>query len=341
MPQPVEGNPNLWTPGIKYGVRPGSFTHLTEFFGPVLAVMRFDKLSEAVALVNQTGYGLTSGLESLDEREWDYWKNHIHAGNLYINRVTTGAVVLRQPFGGIGKSVFGLGMKAGGPNYVAQFMDFTDLPTAQPEGALSKPTLASLCDGLGAAGNPDGPKIIAAARSYDVAAREEFQREHDHFKLVGQDNFRRYRPLESVRVRVHAEDSAFEVFARACAGHAAGCRVTMSVPTGLKSPAVYLLEQLTESWAGDLEFIEESDEQLIAAMAGRQTDRVRYAAAVRVPQAVLKAAAAAGVCVAANPVSGQGRLELLWYLHEQSVSIDYHRYGNLGSRVAEPRAEVL
>ncbi len=118
MPQPVKENPCLWTPGIKYGVRPGSFTHMTEFFGPVLAVMRFETLSEAVALVNQTGFGLTSGLESLDEREWDFWKKHIHAGNLYINRVTTGAIVLRQPFGGMGKSVFGAGMKAGGPNYV-------------------------------------------------------------------------------------------------------------------------------------------------------------------------------------------------------------------------------
>ncbi|MEI6785841.1 MAG: hypothetical protein WCQ21_33565 [Verrucomicrobiota bacterium] len=38
----------------------------------MLAVMRFAKLSEAVSLVNQTGYGLTSGLESLDEREWEY-----------------------------------------------------------------------------------------------------------------------------------------------------------------------------------------------------------------------------------------------------------------------------
>src|SRR5678815_6009381 len=88
--------------------------------------MRFQSLREAVALVNQTGYGLTSGLESLDEREWAYWQEYLHAGNLYLNRVTTGAVVLRQPFGGFGKSVFGPGMKAGGPNYVAQFMDFTD-----------------------------------------------------------------------------------------------------------------------------------------------------------------------------------------------------------------------
>ena len=62
----MENNPNLWSPGIKYGVRPGSYTHLTEFFGPVLGVMRFKSLAEAIALVNQTGYGLTSGLESLD-----------------------------------------------------------------------------------------------------------------------------------------------------------------------------------------------------------------------------------------------------------------------------------
>jgi RHH-type transcriptional regulator, proline utilization regulon repressor / proline dehydrogenase / delta 1-pyrroline-5-carboxylate dehydrogenase len=147
-PQPLEGNPCLWSPGIKYGVRPGSFTHLTEFFGPMLAVMRFETLSEAVGLVNQTGFGLTSGLESLDEREWDFWKNHLHAGNLYINRVTTGAIVLRQPFGGMGKSVFGAGMKAGGPNYVAQFMDFADVIPVKNSGKPTRRTLAILCDGL-------------------------------------------------------------------------------------------------------------------------------------------------------------------------------------------------
>jgi RHH-type proline utilization regulon transcriptional repressor/proline dehydrogenase/delta 1-pyrroline-5-carboxylate dehydrogenase len=41
------------------------------------------------------------------------------------------------------------------------------------------------------------------------------------------------------------------------------------------------------------------------------------------------------------PVVAEGRLECLWYLHEQSLSVDYHRYGNLGRRTGEPRAEVL
>jgi RHH-type proline utilization regulon transcriptional repressor/proline dehydrogenase/delta 1-pyrroline-5-carboxylate dehydrogenase len=101
------------------------------------------------------------------------------------------------------------------------------------------------------------------------------------------------------------------------------------------------LEELTESWAGAIEFIEESDEQLAAAIHGRQTDRVRYAAPDRVPLAVLQAGNVAGGCVIATPVSSEGRLEVLWYLREQSISTDYHRYGNLGVRADEARAEVL
>lgn len=341
MPQPVAGNPCLWTPGIKYGVQPGSFTHLTEFFGPVLAVMCFEKLSEAVALVNQTGFGLTSGLESLDEREWDYWKAHIRAGNLYINRVTTGAIVLRQPFGGMGKSGFGPGMKAGGPNYVAQLMDFTDATLARADEAPTTPTLKSLCEGLRGGSCPEAERIIAAASSYERNQREEFGAEHDHFKLVGQDNIRRYLSVGSVRVRVHAGDTAFDIFGRACAAHVAGCGVVISAPPGLNSAHVLLLEQLTESWAGAIEFIEETDAQLAQVIRERQTDRVRYAAPDRAPLEVLRAGNEAGACVISTPVSAEGRLELLWYLIEQSISTDYHRYGNLGIRAAEPRAEVL
>jgi RHH-type transcriptional regulator, proline utilization regulon repressor / proline dehydrogenase / delta 1-pyrroline-5-carboxylate dehydrogenase len=341
MPQPLEGNPCLWTPGIKYGVRPGSFTHLTEFFGPMLAVMRFETLREAVALVNQTGFGLTSGLESLDEREWDFWKNHVHAGNLYINRVTTGAIVLRQPFGGMGKSVFGAGMKAGGPNYVAQFMDFTDAVLGGNSGKPIAPTLATLCDGLLAAKLSETKRIIAACLSCETALRDEFSWEHDHFKLVGQDNVRRYLPFENVRVRAHAADNTFEIFARAIAAHVAGCRVTVSAPPDLKSPAILLLEELTESWAGAIEFVGESDAQLVEVIRARQTDRVRYAAPNRPPISVLRAGAEAGGCVIGTSVSGEGRLEMLWYLREQSISTEYHRYGNLGTRVDERRAEVF
>ncbi|CAG0985496.1 hypothetical protein ARNL5_02819, partial [Anaerolineae bacterium] len=84
-PQRLADHPQLWTPGIKWNVQAGSATHRTEFFGPVLGVLRAENLEQAVALANQTGYGLTAGLESLDRREQDYWKDRIRAGNLYVN----------------------------------------------------------------------------------------------------------------------------------------------------------------------------------------------------------------------------------------------------------------
>ncbi len=342
QPQPSASNPNVWTPGIKYGASPGGYTHTTEFFGPLLAVMRFETLSEAVALVNQTGYGLTSGLESLDEREWDYWKENIHAGNLYINRVTTGAVVLRQPFGGMGKSVFGAGMKAGGPNYVAQFMEFIDAPLTKKSRPPTLPLFATLGTALLAKKVPSVESIIAAMASCEVARRDEFGEAHDHFNLVGQDNVRRYLPLANVRIRIHAKDSAFEVFTRVCAAQLAECRVTVSVaPAEAALPTVTLLKELTKSWATAIQFSTETDEQLATAIRLGQVARVRYAAPDRAPLVVLRAANAANGCLVSVPVSSEGRLEMLWYQHEQSVSTDYHRYGNLGHRSSEVRAEVL
>jgi RHH-type proline utilization regulon transcriptional repressor/proline dehydrogenase/delta 1-pyrroline-5-carboxylate dehydrogenase len=74
-------------------------------------------------------------------------------------------------------------------------------------------------------------------------------------------------------------------------------------------------------------------------MRDRQTDRVRYADPKRVPLEILKASAESGICAVSVPVSSEGRLELLWYVQEQSISVDYHRYGNLGQRASESRSE--
>ena len=248
--------------------------------------------------------------------------------------------MLRQPFGGMGKSGFGPGMKAGGPNYVAQFMDFEDTGASQPDGAPQLPSLAAVFAGLQARPQYGDARIVAAMLSYERNQREEFGAEHDHFRLVGQDNVRRYLPVGDVRVRVHPDDTLFEVFGRACAAHVAGCRVVISTPPGLDAPAVQRLEQVTESWAGAIEFVEETDAQLAQAIRGGQVDRVRYAAPGRAALEVLQAGNAANGCVVSTPVSAEGRLELLWYVREQSISTDYHRYGNLGPRADEQRAEV-
>ena len=342
QPRQDAQNPNLWSPGVKYGVQPGSLTHLTEFFGPVLGVMRYDRLYDAVALVNATGFGLTSGLQSLDEREIAQWQQTIYAGNLYINKPTVGAVVLRQPFGGFGKSCFGNGMKAGGPNYVAQLMEFADKRrrAARDEHIAHARLEQFRLSVRGVARNErDLPRLLQALESYGASQAAEFQCEHDHFRLLGEDNIRRYVAIREVRIRVDRRDTWFEIFARACAAKAAGCRITVSTPPGEPIPAVRMLDELTDPWAAGIEFVEETDARLGEVMRQRQTQRLRFAAPDRVPPVLRQVAAETGIFIADAPVLIEGRIELLWYVREQSVSHTYHRYGNLGARGSESRAE--
>ena len=240
----------------------------------------------------------------------------------------------------MGKSGFGPGMNAGGPNYVAQFMSFEDTGRVAQHEVTLPPTLSAFSEGLAADPLADDAPLAAAIRSYQHACDEEFAREHDHFLLVGQDNVRRYLPIGRVCVRVHPDDSAFETAARACAAHVAGCRVVVSTPPGLDSLAVRRLDVLTESWAGAIEFVEQSDAALTRSIREGRLDRVRYAAPQRVPDEVQAAGNAANGCIVSRTVSAEGRLELLWYLREQSLSVDYHRYGNLGVRAGEERAPV-
>jgi RHH-type proline utilization regulon transcriptional repressor/proline dehydrogenase/delta 1-pyrroline-5-carboxylate dehydrogenase len=185
---------------------------------------------------------------------------------------------------------------------------------------------------------------LDAIASYDEWSRAEFHQWHDHFRLLGEDNFRRYLPVEPLRIRVHQDDTLFEIFARAAAARAAGCRAIVSTLPSMSGPAaatVELLDRLTDSWAGAIEFVEENDEQLTAVIRDARVARIRYAAPERVPEVVRRAAADALQYVADTPVSSHGRIELLWYFREQSIAHVYHRYGNLGLRAEEPRAEPL
>lgn len=355
-PKRIEHNPQLWSPGVKWDVQPGGFTHMTELFGPVLGVMRAKDLEEAIGLVNQTGYGLTSGIESLDEREQQTWSERIRAGNLYINRVTTGAVVMRQPFGGMGKSAFGPGIKAGGPNYVAQFMRFEDRGTQSlragvgPEAGprrIRDPLLAELAHrlrrespGTRGAARAEIDRIITAIRSYQRAVNEEFGREQDHFRLLGQDNIRRYLPVGNLRIRAHADDSLFDLIARIAAARTLGCRVTLSTPDDVALAKLGGLRQEIAGFGNAIDLVEEDDRRLAEVIRIGGTERVRYAAPDRVPMEILGAAPGSGIFIARAPVVAEGRVELLWYLREQSISRDYHRYGNLGSRSSEQRATI-
>jgi RHH-type proline utilization regulon transcriptional repressor/proline dehydrogenase/delta 1-pyrroline-5-carboxylate dehydrogenase len=339
QPHMCDDNPCLWSPGIKYGVQPGSRTHMTEFFGPLLGVMRADDLEHAIELVNQTGYGLTSGLESLDIREQARWQAGVRAGNLYLNRGTTGAVTLRQPFGGMGKSALGPAIKAGGPNYVSQFMHFTEVSPPRVEAIRQETALLRVASGwrrkiMWGELQPyagDLTKIIRAIKSYCFHWEREFSLEKDYFHLRGQDNLHRYRPLGAIGIRLHAQDSLFDTLARIAAARITGNTAVVSIPEALHNPVTAFLEMHeARALLGPSPVRRQSDEKLIASFKVLQ--RVRYAAPERVPPAVLAAAAPGGYYIARSPVLMEGRLELLHYLQNQSICNNYHRYGNLGER---------
>jgi RHH-type transcriptional regulator, proline utilization regulon repressor / proline dehydrogenase / delta 1-pyrroline-5-carboxylate dehydrogenase len=335
----VDDNPHLWSPGIKWGVQPGSYTHMTEFFGALLGVMAADDLDHAIALVNQTGYGLTSGIESLDEREQDRWKDRIFAGNLYINRGTTGAITLRQPFGGMGKSALGPGLKAGSPDYVAQFMDFKEagmpgIGVIKKESAILRMALEwrqKINWGLLAPFREDIGKTIRAIKSYLFHVEQTFSRQQDYFHLRGQDNILRYLPLGKVVIRVHEDDTLFDVLARLAAARVSGCTPTISIPTGLSNTVTdFLFTCEGREIRSGADVVFQHDTALVETMP--DIHRIRYAAPDRVPMAVFAAASATGFYISRAPVMMDGRIELLQYFQQQSICNNYHRYGNLGER---------
>ena len=353
MPTQVGDNPCLISPGVKWNVQAGSFTHHTELFGPVLGVMEFERLEQAVEMVNATGYGLTSGLESLDDREQEIWKKKIHAGNLYINRPTTGAIVLRQPFGGLGKSAFGPGTKAGGPNYVTmlhRWKDTSEHPDPDSGAKPQQPMLLKFWEKLDViaydllksetSAKACLAKLRKAILNYDRFARDEILQQHDHFRLVGQDNYRRYLAINPIHIRVEPADSLWGVLARCTAAIAVGGGALVSADPSIDDSRIEAFEHATLGWAGKIEWIEQSEDELCQEILQGRLRRLRYDGTSKASEKIRRLAAKHFVYIAEAPVSVED-LELLWYVAEQSISVDYHRYGNLGPRAEEPRSPVL
>lgn len=107
-------------PAIFGGIDASHRLFREEIFGPVLSVIEAEDLTEAIGLANDSEYALTGGIFSRSPANIRRAREDLRAGNLYINRGITGALVGRQPFGGAGMS--GVGSKAGGPDYLRQFM---------------------------------------------------------------------------------------------------------------------------------------------------------------------------------------------------------------------------
>jgi RHH-type proline utilization regulon transcriptional repressor/proline dehydrogenase/delta 1-pyrroline-5-carboxylate dehydrogenase len=111
---------NFVSPHAFADVDPASPLAQEEIFGPVLAVLRARDFEHALWLANDTAYALTAGIFSRSPARVRQATESLAAGNIYVNRGITGALVNRQPFGGYRMS--GIGSKAGGADYLLQFV---------------------------------------------------------------------------------------------------------------------------------------------------------------------------------------------------------------------------
>lgn len=316
-PQQVDTEGALWRPGIREGVRAGSEFHLTEYFGPVLGIMTAATLDEAIDLVGAIDYGLTSGLHSLDDDEIQTWLRRIEAGNLYVNRGTTGAIVQRQPFGGWKKSVVGAGTKAGGPNYLLGLGSWTDaaVRAARP----SRPD-AFASAALAAVPAADREWLTTALASDAAAWTDEFGVARDVSALASEQNVFRYAP---VAVTVRAESATDVALVRSvAAGVRVGADVSVSSPTGL-APAV---RAWLEGCGVPARVEDAAAWSRRAAALGRSGGRVRLLGG-SAPAFAEATAGSPAVALYDGPVVTAGRIETLPFLREQAVSITAHRFG--------------
>ncbi len=311
-PHQLGTDPRVWSPGIRDGVRPGSTFHRTEYFGPILGVMHARSLAQAIEWQNATDYGLTAGIHSLDADEVNTWIDEVQAGNLYVNRGITGAIVQRQPFGGWKRSSVGTTAKAGGPNYLMHLGSWKPkrlrdaasvkvLPAVERllEAAKSELSTVQLAD------------LRAAAGSDEKAWKREYGVLKDVTNLGVERNVFRYVP---VPVTIRSDGSLADLVRVLIVAARAGAPVTVSSPVPLPAGLV------------DKPRVETHDAWL-AHVAADRPSRVRLVGsdAKDVSRAV---EGDPDVAIYSDPVTQSGRVETLPFLKEQAISITNHRFGN-------------
>src|SRR5215207_1967290 len=306
-------DPRVWSPGIRTGVRPGSQFHQTEYFGPVLGIMHASWPAEAIEWQNGVDYGLTGGIHSLDAKEVNTWIDSVQAGNLYVNRGITGAIVQRQPFGGWKRSSVGTTAKAGGPNYLTHQGTWSPRPlrAADEQPELSPGVSRLLEAATQHVTESELRDLTAAAGSDEVAWKREYGALKDVSQLGVERNVFRY-VAEPVTIRF--DGFLFELIRVLLAAERTGAPITVSsripLPPGLvPSPRI------------------ETHDEWLAYVTAERPSRVRLVGSDAKDVAV----AVDGdpdVAIYSDPVTLSGRVEALPFLKEQAISITNHRFGN-------------
>ena len=324
-PSQLDETGKLWSPGIRVNVVPNSTSHLTEYFGPILSIMIAPNLEAAIALQNSVDYGLTTGIHSLDAVEIEKWLAKIQAGNLYVNRGITGAIVQRQPFGGWKRSSVGPSTKAGGPNYILSLTNWKSSRSTASAEIRNKSVnellaIAQLTD----FSDTEMESLVRAAKSDQAALTETFSNATDPSNLDSERNVLRYRRSDCV-LRIQDTASSQEAM-RA---------LSIALVLGNLDISAFELDKNVMSLlkkSGLRVAIEDQDtfERRLAA----SPRRVRLVGGAPIVDAD-SAFSNCDVAVYSHELTESGRIELLPFFKEQSVTVTGHRFGTPVQFVAE------
>ena len=324
-PSQLDETGKLWSPGIRVNVVPNSTSHLTEYFGPILSIMIAPNLEAAIALQNSVDYGLTTGIHSLDAVEIDKWLAKIQAGNLYVNRGITGAIVQRQPFGGWKRSSVGPSTKAGGPNYILSLTNWKSSRSTASAEIRNKSVnellaIAQLTD----FSDTEMESLVRAAKSDQAALTETFSNATDPSNLDSERNVLRYRRSDCM-LRIQDTAGSQETMRALSVALILGNLDVSAFE--LDKNVITLLKK-----SGVRVAIEDQDtfERRLAA----SPRRVRLVGGAPIVDAD-SAFSNCDVAVYSHELTESGRIELLPFFKEQSVTVTGHRFGTPVQFVAE------
>lgn len=323
--EPQQRDERLWTPGVRVGVRPGSRMHQEWFAAPVLGVMYAANLSEAIRLQNAITGTLAAAIHTQDPLELSAWLATVNAPDLIVGAPTTGARAQRRPVGAWHGAAIGAPGKSGGPNRLVRLTGWRGVTGGSSSATLHLRGLDTRVQQLVEAAQPDLPFegfdwVRRGALADAVAWDREFGRVKDVTHLGVERNLFRYRPV-SVAVRASAGTDVAHLVRTLIAAIRSGAPITLSAEVGLPQAIRHAISEeavtlFVESDAEWLERMQTADVQR-ARLIGPDTTHLRRDLTAKRPD----------VAVLDGPVTTAGRLELLSYLNEQSITIAAHRFG--------------
>lgn len=326
-PEPLGDDGRLWSPGIREGSDTSSPARV-----PVFTLAHAETLAAAIELQNASPGGV-AGLHSLDSDEIELWLEAVDSADLVVNRPTSSGSSTRQPAGGW----LGSAAKTGGPNALLALGGWQPL-FAEPGASVRLSGIVAPALALIEAAQPsmqfvEFDLVRAGARSDESAWWSEYGLARDLSGVDAQRTVLRYRPVD-VTVRLAEGASAAQLVRVLAAAARAGARVSISSAVPVAAGIVRLVSGPASPLAVDGIVVETEARWLARVQAGQVTStRIRLIGGDEgALAAVLGTTAmhpdAVSIAVFAAPVTTSGRLELLPFLREQSLSLTAHRYGS-------------